>query len=81
MASVLLDYALTKGIKTFVNHFCVERICVLLDYALTKGIKTLTHFAFLPSLKVLLDYALTKGIKTAASTITPITDASYWTTP
>ena len=41
MASVLLDYALTKGIKTTVGTMFYQVQYVLLDYALTKGIKTM----------------------------------------
>ena len=37
---VLLDYALTKGIKTGALQVFEEHHFVLLDYALTKGIKT-----------------------------------------
>ncbi len=42
MIKVLLDYALTKGIKTFPCDQRVELLEVLLDYALTKGI-LITH--------------------------------------
>ncbi len=40
MASVLLDHALTKGIKTLLRRFLSGCEIVLLDHALTKGIKT-----------------------------------------
>ncbi len=40
MASVLLDHALTKGIKTDLCHLDESGVDVLLDHALTKGIKT-----------------------------------------
>ncbi len=37
---VLLDYALTKGIKTVISAMAILILTVLLDYTLTKGIKT-----------------------------------------
>ncbi len=64
IAVVLLDYALTKGIKTMERSAWWWSACVLLDYALTKGIKTTLVIRFEQSSNVLLDYALTKGIKT-----------------
>ncbi len=39
-STVLLDYALTKGIKTPMVWGLSRTSTVLLDYALTKGIKT-----------------------------------------
>ncbi len=78
---VLLDYALTKGIKTTGLPWQCVCNAVLLDYALTKGIKTSALGISHSPNTVLLDYALTKGIKTTNTRAKAQHTASYWTTP